>query len=641
MNIDLSNKAFQAFKEGMKFKEKRMKEGNINLEYYNLKQQDEKVGFLSIPTTDMHSFVEDYKSRMPKLNINYKAIKSLADADAERKINALHKRDSLPQFADYESGNRAVNHYATIYGVGIAKVWSESVNGYKHHFDVVDPLDFFCQPYGGSNLETHKYCGEMGIYLTKTQLEKGEKDGIYKNVKDLITKIGESSYANRNDYDSEYKKARFPGTGTDVYKSHFDELYHFFEIDYEYEGDRYYELIEVNTGISIRQEKLVDIFASGLYPYCTWSPLEDKHNFWTLAPADVKRPTAILNQENQNAYINNVRQLVRPYRAYKPEAFDRPPKYIPDGWLAMKKGSNLPINDAVQRIDVVDLTASLIKFSEYLRQSSGLDTGVTQGMQGESETDKVGINERNIQQANKKLMYSNEAHNNFAIEVGKRWLYGARENLDNKTSVKVLGALGLETVKVLKTDAEVEFDIEIEDLDKRNQLDEIKAQKTLAALNHPTVLQNGNPKKIEEIVLKLGGLNDNEVSEIMDIDNFGEGQYIEKAENVFQQFIEGSTPEPYRNANAIFCQRLQNLLMDNKDKMKPNLIDKVQKYIDFHTKIATVNASIEGQRDLLKSQIQQAKQFLQNPEVATGAQPITPQQPETPQEQPEQEQAIL
>jgi hypothetical protein len=244
-------------------------------------------------------------------------------------------------------------------------------------------------------------------------------------------------------------------------------------------------------------------------------------------------------------------------------------------------------------------------------------------------------------------MYSNEAHNNFAISVGKRWLYGAQENLDNKTSVKVLGALGLETVKVLKTDAEVEFDIEIEDLDKRNQLDEIKAQKTMVALNHPVVVQQGNPKKIQEIVLKLGGLNDNEISEIMDIDNFGEAQYIEKAENVFQQFIEGKTPEPYRSANAIFCQRLENILMDNRDNVKPNLVERIQKYIDLHTKIASANAFMEAQRDLVKSQIQQAKQFLQNPEVATGeampAQGQPPQEMGQPQEepQPEQEQAIL
>ena len=156
MNPELSTKAYKAFNDSMRFKEDKMKESSKNVEMYNLKQEDEQIGFLNIPTTDMHSFVEDFCARMPKLNIRFKAIKSLADADSERKINALMDRDSLVQFADYEGKNRAVNKYACLYGVGVAKIWSESYNGYKHHFDVVDPVDFFCQPYGGSDLETRK-----------------------------------------------------------------------------------------------------------------------------------------------------------------------------------------------------------------------------------------------------------------------------------------------------------------------------------------------------------------------------------------------------------------------------------------------------------------------------------------------------
>ena len=119
-------KTYKAFQNAIRFKENRMKQGSLNVEMYNLKQEDEQIGFLSVPTTDMHSFVEDWCARMPELKIRFKALKPLADAEAEKKINALLDRDSLPQNADYQGKNRAVNKYACLYGAGIAKVWSES-----------------------------------------------------------------------------------------------------------------------------------------------------------------------------------------------------------------------------------------------------------------------------------------------------------------------------------------------------------------------------------------------------------------------------------------------------------------------------------------------------------------------------------
>ena len=609
MNKDITTKAYKAFHDGMRFKEERMKQASKNVEMYNLKQEDEQIGFLNIPTTDMHGYVEDWAARMPKLNIKFKAIKSLADAESEKKLNALHERDKLPQFADYDGKNRAVNKYACVYGVGIAKVWSESINGYKHHFDVIDPVDFFCQPNGGADLETHKYCGETGIFLTKTQLEEGEKSGIYKGAKAFFNFIsGSSNYIDQSRSDYEEKIKKYALFNKEPQASPFDELFHFFEINYEYKGERYYELIDVQTGMSIRQKKLTDLFKSGLYPYVAWQPKRDIHNFWSISPADVKYPSCVLMQEAQNAYINNVRQLVKPARTYRPESFDRPPKYIPNGFIPMRVGSPFNADQAIQRLDVVDLTNPLLKFMDSINFRAGVDTGITAGMQGQSETDKVGINERNIQQANRKIFYSNESHNNFAIEIGKRWLDGVREHLGNKESVKIIGALGLETVKVLKEDAEVEYDIEIEDMEQKTQDDMIKTNKIMTALNNPVIIQQGNPKKVMELILKTGEISDSEIKEIMDVDQYGESQYVEKAENIFQRFIEGDTPDMYRQANQTFCQRLYDLVCNNKDEMKPQTVAKVYAYIDQAILIAEENAVRNAKMDAMKMSIQQLKQ---------------------------------
>jgi len=606
---NLSEKAYKAFKEAFSFKEDRIKEGSKNVDLYNLKIGDEQIGFLNFPTTDMHSFVEDWCARMPNLSLRYKALKSLANKEAENKMNALIDRDSLVQFADYEGGNRACNKYACLYGVGIAKIWSESINGYKHHFDVIDPVDFFCQPYGGANLETHKLCGETGIFKTRYELEEGMKKGIYtKEVKDLLDKTGDSKYyQNQNRNDWEDKQKRFSIVGKQTESAVFEDLYHFAEVYYEYRGERYYELIDVQTGLSIRQEKLTDLFKSGLYPYTAWQPKYDVHNFWSISPADIKRPEALQQQEVQNYLINNMRQLVKPLRAYKPEAFDRVPKYIPNGWLAIRTGSPISVNEAVARLDVVDLTNPLMKYAEMIAYKSGIDTGITAGMQGQSESDKVGINERNIQQATRKILYSNESHTNFAIGTGIRHLWGAREHLGNKESVKIMGALGLETVKVLKADAEVDFDIEVEDMQKKSQEDSIKAQNISMALNSQIVMQFGNPKKVMEILLKNAGITDSDIGEIMDVDKYGEARYVEKAENAFQMFIEGKTPDTYINANNIFMQRFLDLMTQNADEIKPEVMAKMQMYLDKTHEIAMFNAESKATNEANKDNIAQMK----------------------------------
>ena len=133
--MKLTQQAQKAYRAGMAslVKGQQMREYAKNIECYSNKPKDELLGHLSFPLNNFSGWVDSYLSRMPRLKFVFKATKPYADRRAVERINSLVDRDRGVQFANYDQVNRGVNRFATLSGVGIYKMYSDSVNGYQNH----------------------------------------------------------------------------------------------------------------------------------------------------------------------------------------------------------------------------------------------------------------------------------------------------------------------------------------------------------------------------------------------------------------------------------------------------------------------------------------------------------------------------
>jgi len=614
MAIDtkITEKAYKSFMIGFSCdaKGKQMKEYTKNIDMYSNKPKEELLGYSYFPLNNFSGYVDTYVSRMPRLKFVFKANKN-ADNQAVARLNALADRDRGIQFANYDQINRGVNKFAVMSGIGIYKIFSESADGYKHHLVAVDPANFFCQPYGGSNLETHQFCGEVGIMKTESQLKDGVDNGFYDKtaVEQLINFTGENKdfFTDINDQ-KKAQEERFRILGIQSNDAFLEKTYSMVEAYITVGGIRYYVLFEPKSKIAVRQTKLTDVFESNLYPYVSFAPKEDINNFWAIAPATDVRASCEAERVITNESINNLTRQNRPVRFFNPDITDRPPQYLPDFWMPIKSGRS--VAEAYSIMATPDIVDKGMKLTDFLRGIRATESGQTGGVQGNAETDKVGINQMNLYQSATKQDYQNESHEEAVKQLGLRYLYGVREHLSEKIAVQVLGKNGLEMQMTTKDDADPDFDVIIEDNNKKilEKKEDIVFKQWL--FNHPKVIEQANPKKLLEEMFKLGKYDSRDIKEFLQPEYYSSKEQIENSENAFNKILEGKQPKFYQSADEVFVQNFANLIMETEgipEKKRPIL----DTYLQAISEIAQMNGAKKAVMDIEMARRQQLQAQLQ------------------------------
>lgn len=614
MAIDtkITEKAYKAFMIGFSCdaKGKQMKEYTKNIDMYSNKPKEELLGYSYFPLNNFSGYVDTYVSRMPRLKFVFKANKN-ADNQAVARLNALADRDRGIQFANYDQINRGVNKFAVMSGIGIYKIFSESADGYKHHLVAVDPANFFCQPYGGSNLETHQFCGEVGIMKTESQLKDGVDNGFYDKtaVEQLINFTGENKdfFTDINDQ-KKAQEERFRILGIQSNDAFLEKTYSMVEAYITVGGIRYYVLFEPKSKIAVKQTKLTDVFESNLYPYVSFAPKEDINNFWAIAPATDVRASCEAERVITNESINNLTRQNRPVRFFNPDITDRPPQYLPDFWMPIKSGRS--VAEAYSIMATPDIVDKGMKLTDFLRGIRATESGQTGGVQGNAETDKVGINQMNLYQSATKQDYQNESHEEAVKQLGLRYLYGVREHLSEKIAVQVLGKNGLEMQMTTKDDADPDFDVIIEDNNKKilEKKEDIVFKQWL--FNHPKVIEQANPKKLLEEMFKLGKYDSRDIKEFLQPEYYSSKEQIENSENAFNKILEGKQPKFYQSADEVFVQNFANLIMETEgipEKKRPIL----DTYLQAISEIAQMNGAKKAVMDIEMARRQQLQAQLQ------------------------------
>ncbi len=229
-------------------------------------------------------------------------------------------------------------------------------------------------------------------------------------------------------------------------------------------------------------------------------------------------------------------------------------------------------------------------------------------MQGQASEEKVGINERNIQQGNIKIAEQNESHEAFQIKVGLRWLEGLKEHMPNKTAIQIMGADGLELQEVLRTEAQTEFDILVEDKAQKDIEDRMETEKKMSILSHPLIAQSANPKKVMEELLKMS-YDNSDVREFLDQENFINRESINNASADFQEILENKMPEVRNNTDQMYCKQFNTLMIetDINDRKKAM----AQEHLDKCIEKAKINAFQQGVEKVQQTQQQGLEKSLE------------------------------
>lgn len=636
--------------ECIQYKQPRLVEINKNYEQYYNRVGLIPKGYKKIPIPVMSGYVQTLLAKIDDpVRVSFEPIKQ-ADYLGSQRMTALW--EVIKKKANYDQIDRWAKKSAIFSGVGAFKVWSDNIGGFQHHLECIDFADLIFEPNAGTDLDKHRYKGQYNLNRSKSELEKGAKDGVYdkKQVKQLTQlELGSDGRLIKEDLQTEDSVLqRFSIRGLDPTQANTkgDIIYNFAEMVTMVDGQDYYIVFETSTGIPIRLEKLKDIFDES--PFVAWLIDEDAKDFCAKSLADDIRPLHTTINVLINDMLNNVAKRNYGQRAFDPTMFKNASllQFRRDGLIPVDTNNGLrEISKGVMTFETPDTTRISLNIAEYLENFFGTKTGITSDTQGTSEEDKVGIYYGNLQQAADRLGLINKSYKKAHEQLAKRFIQGVARAMTNKYAVRIIGKNDIEYVT--KHDAEPDYDIIVESSSNAERLKEVneqrKSQTLTAIVGNPALLNELNPKKTVQELLSSGEWDEQDIKEFMDKDFFGNKEIISKADSAIQMIKENKDPEICRQANQVFVQRFAEGIEDA--DLKPEQMQKAMQYFQIHWKIAMQNAVRNANVEAINMQLEMVRQQAMQPQVGQpmGQEIQQPQeqlrtrQIQLPQEQPQQE----
>lgn len=600
----------------MKYKANRIAEVAKSEDLYFGKTKKALKGRWNVPLPLMSGYVDTLLSKVddpPKVKYSHQDI---ADLRRSQKVQAKWEQDASAVEGRWAEKDRLEKKIASFWGVGISKLfaYNDDKGMYRSHYEVVDPLDFECEPMGGQNLSNHKFKGQRNIFKTKAELMKGATgpNAIYdkKQVLRLIATLNSSDYKSFSKiYQEKTDRLRSLGFNPEQNSYMGVPIYNMTEwyMEDPDTGEQYYLFMEPHSGIAVRACPLKEVFASNTDPFEAWHTHPDPFNFWSKAPADDMRPVAesmniIFNQALDNREKKNYAQ-----RAYDPAVFPDPSEleWRPDGLVAVAEGTsatNGGIGGGLYKFTVEDMPEQgTINLMKYMDDLTGLKTGISASAQGSSDDNLVGIYYGNLQQVADRLGLYNKSYSEAWGRKGLKYYWGLREHIkSNKLMVKMIGDKGYNWEELVKEDTEPvrEFNLEIVGGQAEAAQDEVlkktKSEALSAIVLSPTLSARLNPDVTIEEVLKNGGWDDASIKRLMDQNGAESAEMMSRAHQAIEDLILGKQPKEFRRASTLFVQTIYDYLWEVEDDMEGETWQSIFDYAQQHVEYATYNAVIKA-----------------------------------------------
>lgn len=566
-----------------------------------------------------------------------------ADYFKVEKINGAFRMETLnsAQQSRWDSKLRMIRKHAIMAGRGIGRYDVTSDPEYSSSISVVSLKDFHFQPKGGGELEKHLFAGQENITMTKAELIKGAKAGIYNKtqIRKLIDTAAQQNYLPDNGgQDMETKLARFKPLGLNPDNNSFvgESVFNMCNWILRMNGERYYICFDPWTKTWIRFEKWKEMCTSDLYPWFTYATHEDEENFLSKAYGDdlYVAADAIVGMFNQE--MTNREKRNNGSRAYDKDVFTDVRKlddamHRPDGLVpADTKGGSRQISTALYEFKTGELNGT-VNLIDWLTGSLGRNTGANDLSMGEVQdvSKKASVTFAEQKSVSKRVSWASSSFQEMMASLGEMFIWGLKDHMPSKMAIKILGVSGWDWDEITRLDLDTSKDIDvvITSTDKEMMDNDMKSKKRadgLAALGaDPTLVQLTNPQWRIEQILRNAEYDDVEIAVALDSKNFADKKAIAHAAQSIQQILQGIKPPLWFGAGISFIERITDFAADKRATLGSKY-DQLLDYAMAHKQIVIQNIERRVQEESMAAPTQQPMQAGAKPTQSTAANPGVP-----------------
>ncbi len=523
------------------------------------------------------------------------------------------------QKSKWDSKLRMARKHAIINGRAVVEYRATSDPEYKSEITNINLKDFNFQPKGGLYLENHLFAGVENVQKTKSDLINGAKAGIYtkEQVIKLINTGSQSDYLPEGSEDMAQKLSRFKPLGLNPDNNSYvgEPIYKLVNHILNINGERYYVCFDPWTKVWLRFEKWKEVDSSNLYPWKSFATHEDDENFLSKSYGDdlysaSDAIVAMFNQELTNREKRNYGA-----RAYDKDMFTDVRKldesmHRPDALVPVDtKGGNRRISEGIYEFKVGELGGT-VNLIDWITGSLGRSTGATDlamgGVQNVSKKASVTFAEQ--KSVSKRIGWGAQPFQDMMADLGNSFIWGLKDHMPSKMAIRIMGETGWDWDEITRMDLDTKknIDILIVSTDQQVQDSEVKAKKRAEALQmiDPNFI---NPQKRNEEILKsVGGYEDSEVAEFLDVKTYSDRRSIAKASESIQMILMNRKPLLWYGANTAFIQKIVDFASDKRSTLKEKF-DELMNYAMQHTEIARSNIERQVQEQSLVAQNQMAR----------------------------------
>jgi len=552
-----------------------------------------------VPLYKMHGYVHTILSKIDS-PLTFKYVKGeTADLKKSKLMNSIKDKDA--KIGRWNFKDLMGKRDAAIYGRAIYLYMTRNDKGqYRSLLNLIDPKDFLIDPdvgglstaeEDGSGVEKAAYLGWWNTKLTRAQINKGIKDGIYykKVAEDLMD--GGTNTKTKTDQDNDKDNRKASGAPRERYKNENQFIFYTW-ITTDENDDRYY-LILTPSGDCIRCEPWKEIRKSGKYPIWTWAAFPDPREFWTPSYCDFARGIFQAQEKSINQSLDNSEQINRPQTAVNVDYVRNlaQVRYRKDGYIEIE--GNIDVNRVLQTRQTPPIEGPF-KVYDKLESIVESESGVTADVKGTSGEDTLGIYEGNLMQAGDRFGLLNKSYAEGYYRFAVLHKEGVMQDMKKKMAVQILGPMGLDIEMVSARDLKPftnDYDILVESSLAEAQSNLADSKNKLTFLGSYKGDQTINQKILFETQATIAGVDDDTIKRLLDTNDYDAIEVVAQADEAFQIIIGGDTAPLYKDVNTAFLQRLHDLSDKYDHELSPDQHNAVFSYIDQIALIVEKNAA--------------------------------------------------
>ena len=543
-----------------------------------------------------------------------------------KKINAAFQMETMNTAVNskWDSKLRMLRKHAIMNGIAIPKYTAESDPEYKSVLEVVNLKNFHFQPRGGLDLENHLFSGEEDIEKTESELIALANSGAYnkKQVAELLKLSAQSDFLPEKNAAFAQKLSRFKPLGLDPDGNSYvgQTVYRLAQWIMEIDGQRYLLVWHPWTKMWLRFEKWDEIASSGLYPWTPFVTHEDDENLLSKSYGDDMYAASdaivamfnqeLTNREKQNFGARAYDKDMFPDVRKLDEAQHRPDALVP----ADTKGGTRRISEGIYQFQVGELNGT-VNLIDWITGSLGRNTGATDLSMGsvQSVSKKASVTFAEQKSVSKRVGWGAQPFQEMMAQLGKRYIYGLKDHMPSSMAIRIMGEAGWDWDQITRLDLDITKDVDvlIVSTDQQLQDSELKKEKRKEALlgigADPILAPVVNPKwRTEELLRSVGGYEDQEVAEALDVKTYSDKKALAKAAEAIQMVLRKQKPETWYGANVAFIQKIVDFANDKRASLGDKF-DILLEYAMSHNEIAKQNLERKIAEDALLAE-QQALQ---------------------------------